>query len=245
MKHSAIQFTSGFLLATVLYGCAPEQHVYSAEPVYAQVVDADTGKPLEGVAVVAYWELYQGSITGDGMPCGAANVEEAVTDKDGWFHIPGWGPIKGACGNMRNMNPFVYLFKSGYAYVRKGGGVGLNTNKLVSVAQVDWNGQTIKLKKFLNLDLRATGIGSYAVNFDEFNYEIANFIVNIPSQCNWKKIPNSLRVIIDQRKAFDSVNNHNAYSIDLMLTRNDQDSMMRKLAPHCGSPKRYVEELEQ
>ena len=108
----------------------------------------------------------------------------------------------------------------GIAQGRKGGGVGLNTNKLVSVAQVDWNGQTIKLKKFQNLDLRATGIGSYAVNFDELNYEIANFIVNIPSQCNWKKIPNSLRVIIDQRKAFDSVNNHNAYSIDLMLTGN-------------------------
>lgn len=245
MKHSAIRFTFGFFLAITLYGCAPEHHVYSAEPVYARVVDADTGEPLEGVAVVAYWELYQGSITGDGMPCGAANVEEAVTDKDGWFHIPGWGPVKGRCGMMRNMNPFVYLFKSGYAYVRKGGGVGLNTNKLVSVAQVDWNGQTIKLKKFKNLDLGTYGLNSYADNFGDFNSEISTFIVNMPGQCNWKKIPHMLHAIIVQRKSFDSANNHHFDSIDLMLTRNDQDKFMQKFAPQCGSPRIFVDGLEQ
>ncbi|MGI0081120.1 MAG: hypothetical protein ACRECH_16035, partial [Nitrososphaerales archaeon] len=120
-----------------------------------------------------------------------------------------------------------------------------DTNKPVSVAQVDWNGQTIKLYKYPNLNLHAYGLGSYAANFDSFNSEISMFVVNMPKQCNWMKIPNMLRAIILQRKSFHSENNDHFYSIDMMLTRDKQDIFMKKLAPRCGSPKIYVEGLEQ
>ncbi len=241
MKHSAIRFTFGFFLAITLYGCAPEQHVYSAEPVYARVVDADTGEPLEGVAVVAYWELYQGSITGDGMPCGAANVEEAVTDKDGWFHIPGWGPVKGRCGMMRNMNPFVYLFKSGYAYIRKGGGVGLNTNRPVSVAQVDWNGQTIKLKKFTDIDLHNMDPGTYYANFSDLDTSLGLFVTYMPDQCNWKKMPNMLHTLELERRTFSAAAGYPVSGITAQLIY--QDQWFQKIAPQCGSPKAFIEGL--
>lgn len=95
------------LIIWVSAGCSSSHVTVSGDPVYARVVDADTGKPLPGVAVVAYWELYQGGIAGGG-PCAAANVEEAVTDQNGRFWLPNWGPIKAACGVMRNMNPRVY-----------------------------------------------------------------------------------------------------------------------------------------
>ena len=246
MKLHTIALLLFALPALATFGCQQPQRTYSADPVYARVVDADTGKPIQGVAVVAYWELYQGSITGDGMPCGAVNVAEAVTDKDGRFHIPGWGPVKGACGRMRNGNPLVYFFKPGYRYLRESSGVGLDYTKEVSVAQVWWNGHTIKLRKFPNLDLRAYGLGSYASDFGSFNSEIALFIVNRPGECNWKKIPNMLQEIIIQRKAFIAVSNYNFNgSIDMDLTDVAQDKLMQKVAPQCGSPKEFVERLEK
>ncbi len=241
MKHSAIRLTFGFLLATILYGCAPEQHVYSADPVYARVVDADTNKPLEGVAVVAYWELYQGSITGDGMPCGAANVEEAVTDKDGWFHIPGWGPINGPCGIMRNGNPLVYLFKSGYVYQRKAGGVGFNTNKPVSVAQVWWNGQTIKLSIFTDINYHDIGPGTYWTNFSAINTDLGLFITYMPTQCNWKMIPNMLRALELERRTFSKAVGYPIDGITGELVY--QDQWFLKIATQCGSPKAFIEGL--
>ena len=244
MKLNTIALLLFAVPALASFGCQQPQRTYSADPVYARVVDADTGKPIQGVAVVAYWELYQGSITGDGMPCGAVNVAEAVTGKDGWFRIPGWGPVKGACGRMRNGNPLVYFFKPGYKYLRESSGVGLDYTKEVSVAQVWWNGHTIKLHEFPNLDLHAYGLGSYAADFGGFNSELAMFVVNRPGECNWRKIPSMLREIITQRKAFTAVGNYNfAGSIDLTLMDDAQNKLMQKIAPQCGSPRKFVEGL--
>ncbi|HEX6550206.1 MAG TPA: hypothetical protein VF117_05980, partial [Gammaproteobacteria bacterium] len=96
MKHVALFLITVLLTPSFLVACGQDT-VLSADPIDATLVDADTGKPLAGVPVVAYWALKSGSLTGDSLPCGAAGVEEAVTDKDGKFHIPGWGPIKGPC----------------------------------------------------------------------------------------------------------------------------------------------------
>ncbi|MHB8425076.1 MAG: hypothetical protein ACYDB9_07985 [Gammaproteobacteria bacterium] len=236
-----MSFIFGLFITAAVYGCAPEKHIYSADPVSARVVDAGTGKPLEGVVVVAYWELYQGSLTGDGMPCGAANVEETVTDKDGWFRIPGWGPVKGACGMMRNMNPFVYMFKPGYEYLRKSGGIGFNSNKLVSVAQVDWNGQVIKLNKYQHLDLSVSGLGSYENNFSLLNGDLSMFTTYMPSQCNWKKIPKMLRAIAIQANHFAHARGYQIGSIVSQLISNNQQ--FQNIAPQCGSPKQFVKGL--
>ena len=62
--------------------------VYFGLPVTARVVDAETGQPVEGVMVVANCPMRGGH----GTPAGQAMVMEAVTDKDGVFHFPWWGP---------------------------------------------------------------------------------------------------------------------------------------------------------
>lgn len=245
MKIWNLQCGVLLLLMSAICACTQEQHVYSADPVYARIVDGDTGKPLSGVVVVAYWELYQGSITGDGMPCGAANVEETVTDNDGKFRLPGWGPVKGTCGQMRNDNPFVYFFKPGYKFKRIAGGVGFDATKTVSVAQVDWNGKTFELHKPNNPSLKDSSLGSYANNFNELNSEIAMFLVDLPIDCNWKKVPNLLREIIFQRKLFNSAGNQNIDSIDLMMLNTKNSEFMHKHAPSCGYPRQYVEELQK
>ena len=70
---------------------------YSAKEINGAVVDGETGKPLEGVVVVAQW-IYWCPGGGHYM---RIKVIEAVTDKDGRYHIPAWGP--------RLRRPFCYL----------------------------------------------------------------------------------------------------------------------------------------
>lgn len=221
-------------------GCTSGHVSVSADPVYARVVDADTGKPLQGVAVVAYWYFYEGGIAG-GSPCAAANVEEAVTDENGRFWLSGWGPITGSCGVMRNGNPLLYFFKPGYKTLYMSGGVGLDATRLVTVAQADWNGKKLKMHRFRNPDLHVQSQGSYIDNFNTLNLELHFFIVNMPAQCNWKKIPVMLRYIeLDGQRISDAIGyTYNSIVWDLI----NNDKWYQRVAPQCGSPKTFLEGL--
>lgn len=217
---------AGLLSIVACSGCAVFGSTLSSDAVDSRVVDVDTGLPIEGAVVVAHWELHRGSLAGDSLPCGAANVEEAVTDKDGKFHIPGWGPIRSAC-DMSSAYPFLFIFKSGYGYARVG-------NYLLP----------IKLKKYPDLDLSHVGIPSYEADFGSLNGYLADFIVYFPAECNWKKIPNTLRALMAQEKLFRAAGNP-VGSIVSSLTQDDNDRGMQRIAPQCGSPKAFIEGLQK
>lgn len=55
-------------------------------PWHGQVIDAETKLPIEGAAVVAVWQKEFASPAGPGSYF--LDADEAVTDKDGKFHIP-------------------------------------------------------------------------------------------------------------------------------------------------------------
>ena len=82
------KFFFAFLLILVLplQGCAT---AYSAKEIEARVIDADTRQPLEGVNVVAHWVLHFGMEGGQQTDL---ELMETVTDKNGRFHFPAWGP---------------------------------------------------------------------------------------------------------------------------------------------------------
>ena len=83
----------------------------AAGPWKAQVVDAETGQPLEGVVVLMYWITYTG--TWAGWAGGEFyDAEEVVTGQDGRFVVPSrW---------VFTLNPFkkvfrqMVIFKPGY-----------------------------------------------------------------------------------------------------------------------------------
>jgi hypothetical protein len=95
-------------LALLILGTRPAG---AAGPWRGQVVDAETGRPLEGVIVVAVW---------DKLSPGAIHPQrdfhdalEVATDSEGRFVIP--------ARSLTTLNPFVnvegpetYMFKSGY-----------------------------------------------------------------------------------------------------------------------------------
>src|SRR6266849_1854255 len=88
MKRSPLARIFALICLLPLQACAT---TYSAEPIEAWVVDADSGQPIEGVVVTANWELEIGTLGGN-IPVGQIMVMETVTDQKGRFYFPAWGP---------------------------------------------------------------------------------------------------------------------------------------------------------
>jgi hypothetical protein len=87
---------------------------YSATEIRSVVVDEVTGRPLEGVVVVAQWILRR--MGGDGP---RLQVTEAVTDAQGQFLIPSWGPKpRPPLMQLTDKSPQLLVFKRGYAPLR-------------------------------------------------------------------------------------------------------------------------------
>ena len=88
---------------------------YSAEPIRAVVVEEQTGFPLDGVQVVARWEVRH--IVGGTLP--AFVVQEATTGPQGQFVIPGFPPrARPSHAFLRGNAPELLLFKSGFEALR-------------------------------------------------------------------------------------------------------------------------------
>jgi hypothetical protein len=229
---------AAMMLVTSCSGCAElGLSSLSADQIDSQVVDADTGAPLEGAIVVAHWELQQGSLTGDGLPCGAANVEEAVTGKDGRFHIAAWGPIKNHCGYMLQGEPMLYVFKWGYSFHGFSNTPGVET---ITVTHSEWNGRQMKLEKFANMDLTNARTGSYGAEFESLNSQLGLFISDLPGECNWKRVPMALRELHSEQQQFIAAGFY-VESIPSNLIM--QDASFMKVAPQCGSPRTFVQGL--
>jgi hypothetical protein len=149
MRSIGMMLRSFHLLAAVsLAACTAS---YSARPITAIVVDAETGEPLEGVNVVAQWILHGPTW----VSAGSLEVDEAVTDKDGRFHIPGWGPkeVPGDLprGTRLGNAPKLTFFKGGYSVKNLGNELQpqrLRPDNDIPVRYSDWDGKVIKLERF-------------------------------------------------------------------------------------------------
>lgn len=123
--------------------------VYSAKEMRGQVVDGDTGQPLEGVVIVAEWKLYHEGI-GSGGHGGAIKTIEALTDKEGRYFIPGWGPvIRPPFAYLDFYDPRLRMFKSNYYPQDLSNEVLSGANRDRSVMRRSrWDGKVIKLTPF-------------------------------------------------------------------------------------------------
>ncbi len=115
---------------------------YSARPITGYVVDADTKAPIAGAVIVADWVLM---VAGGGDRVRSLQTIETVTDWDGHYSIPGWGPKLRPTGvELTDSDPKLIVFKSTYVpeflYNKH--------ERATSVRGSDWDGKTIALKAF-------------------------------------------------------------------------------------------------
>lgn len=228
-----------FLLLGLLMAqpaCSASPLYYSAEAIEARVVDADTKKPLEGVVVTANWQLFHGSIDGR-VHGGQLMVLEAVTDKDGKFTFPAWGPKLALWGYLDDRDPQLLLFKPGYEY-RGLQNPTLSVTNHSSVRRSEWNGKIIELKPF-----RGT-IEAYENHFESFNRELERIAADRPKECNWKKISNTIRAMNRERNRLitQGVNPNTLSSLDNELLMNDAFYIEKG---ECGSLKEFFKGFQQ
>jgi hypothetical protein len=190
MRKSIIGLVWLFALVSGLPACAG--FMYSAEPMEARVIDAETKQPLDGVIVVAHWQLERGT-PGGSVPAGQLAVMETVTDKQGRFAFPGFGPKLAVTSHLVNKDPELILFQSGYRYRaltnEYSGAIELRTR---TVRRSEWDGKMIELKLFKgNMEEYAKHLSSmplsWAYNGDD---------------CEWKKIPRLVTAIHEQAMMF-------------------------------------------
>ena len=96
----------------LLGGCSIMPSSYQAEPIEGWVVDAETGKPLEGVNIAASWEL-TASNGFSTIQVGSLMLMEAVTDAKGRYVFPAWGPLPADHGSLRKESPRLAFFQDG------------------------------------------------------------------------------------------------------------------------------------
>lgn len=223
--------------------CSGSPSYYSAEAIEARMVDAETKKPIEGAVVAANWQLYYSTVGGR-VPGSQLMVMEAVTDKDGRFHFPAWGPkkvpkYKPQKGDvwiahipflvpdsyLDNHDPQLLLFKPGYEYKRLINEVSSKTN-MASLRRSEWNGKTIELKLF-------KGTGEEYVRHLSF---LTGGLRFIEDDCQWKKTPRMLMALQEQADKFKTSGIvSDIYRIDYLPTDEEK----------CGSVKEYFRRYQQ
>jgi len=163
---------------------------YSAESIEAWVVDEATGKPLEGVIVVAHWPL---EVERHDSWVGELQIMETVTDKNGRFFFPAWGPKYAKRGHLTYLDPAIYLYKDGYRWK------ALTNNFTTAVSYKEsrsskWNQETVSLQAFMgSTEKYASHLGDLS-NFLNFLYK--------GEYCFWRQAPRILLALHLKRKFF-------------------------------------------
>jgi len=104
------------VVATALQACG--DLYYTAAPIEAWVVDADTGAPIEGAVVTANWQMVAFGFDTGGRKKGQLEVMETVTDKNGRFYFPGFTKINLSGNALGEADPQILIFKPGYRHLR-------------------------------------------------------------------------------------------------------------------------------
>lgn len=234
MKTNILVVVALALFSIALGACASGP--YTAAAIEAKVLDAQTGKPVEGAVVVAYWETKYDVFMGD-YKTEYHHIVETKTDKDGKFSFPGWGPEILSGGDLDGSDPAILIFKVGY-YSGGEGDSPTYVKDNPSHRDPYWNHSTITLKPFIG-DLSSPDSKQFVSNVSWLNGEL-NFSTIHPSRCDWKKIPHMLSALAEQNRIFEDAGYK--FGLDIIHDLVVNDAEYRK---YCGSPAEFFKGLDK
>ena len=146
---------------------------YTAAPIGGRVVDAATGTPLAGAVVVAAWSIHRLLyLSGDEIR--QLEVQEVLTDTEGRYRLPGWGPIArpAAWGMLGGNDPRIAVFKPGYEpeifLNSQPGPITMEFNKPDASLRLSlWDGKDLAVQRYGAIDRRSPtvvdpGVGAHS-----------------------------------------------------------------------------------
>lgn len=164
---------------------------YIGSSISGKVVDEDTGKPIEGLNVVADWELRTGFL--ESHIAKPIYITETVTDENGYFYIDGWGPrFNKIFHSIHEEDPMLILLKDGYEIkILRGMLYGQHVFPYVSS---NLNNKTFKIKKhnFARERKSSSLLSDVRISLTSIFSE---------KNCHWKKITKFL-------KEYESIRNN-------------------------------------
>jgi hypothetical protein len=108
------------------------------------VVDAESGKPVDGVYAWAEWVQY----ANHGLN-GPLVIQEATSDGAGRLTFPWWGPRLGYRSGLDiGADPAVILFKPGYLTLTVGNGERPGLHVTDAIRVFTRNGETVRIQAF-------------------------------------------------------------------------------------------------
>lgn len=205
------------ILALPLQACTTTN---SAKSVEGWVVDTETHQPLEGVNVVAHWSMHIPGFNGQEE---IIKLMEAVTDKNGRFYFPAWGPEPVPpdipWDAFRGFEyPGIAFFKSGYEEKGVSNEISGPRPK-AGVTESDWNGKTIEMKKFKG------SLEVYAI--------FRPTIISGYGNCGWKKIPNAMVAVFKEAERLNQQKIDNSWPTIRELENSGEK---------CGSVREFFKE---
>jgi hypothetical protein len=157
-------------------------------PIEFRVVDANTGKPIEGVIAVASWPMF--GLASPGFKIGTAEVKETMSDHEGMVHFPSWGPVFHHKGRVvTGRGPLLYLYKYKYRdimFYRHLGKVYYRSKR--EREDNRFNQGYVELEPFVGSGreyLENTGV-IFNVTTDVLEHNEIN------NPCMWKKLPHTM-----------------------------------------------------
>ena len=226
----------GAIVALSLYGCATHlyESQYSAKSIAAWVVDAETHQPLEGVTVLASWEVEAGEMVARSKIF-RIKLLEAVTDKNGRFYLPAWGPEPNPStfGYIRFSDPLLLFFKPGYDYEARAN-IVLSEPRSGPERVSDWQGKTITLRKPLS-------DAEYVERFGRLRDDLDLIFMSHQEPCNWTHTPKMLSAVSAEERRLREMGVTNFLSIVSSLRTSEDDFARRG----CGSVNAFLDKLSK
>jgi hypothetical protein len=232
VKVRYVRFVISLALGLSLSACAM---FYSARPISATVIDADSGAPVAGANVVAVWELEDpvaAGIQGD------LEMLETVTGASGDFQFPGWGPkpVPSSAypgSRLTNNDPRIIVFKPGY--VPQAVYNDTHSSQLrdpqemgAPVRESQWNAKAIPIKKFDG-------------NPRNYASSIHGVLSGVAiGMCGWKKIP---RMVIALNRESDRLMREKVVPYSVAWPSISQ--LAANYEKECGPVIEYLKEFEK
>lgn len=206
--------------------------VYRAEAIEGWVVDAEDGKPVEGVIVVAHWQLmggFEGSI-----PIKQLQIFETVTDQNGRYHFAAWGPKFALTGNLRSQSPRVLMLKPGYKYL----GLDNQWYEGRDSSKFDYNKKIVKLERFKGtLAEYAESLSSLNSSLEHVGYDVGYHSGDF---CGWTSFPRMLRALDKLEANFRAAGVRQGTVVSFLKTNE-----ARVRAKGCGSVSEVLQKAEK